>query len=436
MIINVTINHYKVFSNKVCLSLEGDSHSKRLDENIYHSDTGFNSLKAVGIFGPNNVGKSSLLEALSIIKMVLSGRNVYIPPDILGKNNITDLETTFLYHNKVYSYKFKYDSTLVDSSPIGFIYERLALLTKGSEKRNKETLIYEIDTAKDKYIYSGNSKLSSLLRGTSRGTCALFSVNPSISIEIASLQKEIRGFSDSLEIIRGERVSLSKTIEIFKRNEDDALLLKELIKDAGLGIEDFGYDALSSVSSSASLSPLGEGVPSETSEDAYHLYSIKEGDESNRRVPFLLIDSGGTRKVVALAGYIVDALKSDKTIIIDELGNSLHIGLCTAIISMFNSELNRGAQLIFTSHDTALLDTSLLFRKDQIWFLSREEGKQYLYSLADFNAAKDGARPTSNNAEKYRLGMYGAVPKINIYSALADIEETRADASKGDIDGE
>ncbi len=430
MILSVSINNYKAINNEVTLSFEGEPHIKRLNDNLYISESGFTSLKSLGIFGPNNVGKSCLLECLSLLKMILSGRSVYIPADIFSsEKKITELGITFLYKEKVYSYTCKYDSEVVEgeSAPVGFIYEKLSEIEKGSEKRNKETTLFKVDVPNDKYIFKGNSKVAQMLRATSRERSALFSLNPSIAKEVKEYQDICKGFSDTLEVFRSERVPLTKTIEIFKRNDSEAKLLKALITAADLGISDFGYLESSETHRVNEESPLGES-PTIDSDDAYRLYSTKAGDVTNKRVPFLSVDSTGTRKVIALLGYIEDALINDKTIVIDELGNSLHIGLCTAIISMFNSELNHKGQLLFTSHETALLDTSILFRKDQIWFLSKEEGKEYLYSLSDFNAGNDGARPTSNNAEKYRLGQYGAIPKINIYSALADIEANRPDS--------
>ncbi|MCD8204097.1 MAG: ATP-binding protein [Coprobacillus sp.] len=430
MILSVTINNYKAINNRVSLSLEGDKHTKRLEDNIYSGETGFSILKSVGIFGPNNVGKSCLVECLSILKRILNGHSIVIPPDMFSsEKKITELGISFLYNEKVYSYKCLYDtSPFSNSSQIGFIYEKLSIVEKGSEKREKETTLFMIDTVKDKYIFKGSAKVASLLKASSRERSALFSLNKNVSSEVSLYQDICKGFSDSLEIFRGEYIPLSKTVEIFKENKEEARLLKALIVAADLGIDDFGYMEGEMGPTSLAKSPLGEETSLNRSDEAYRLYSTKSDDLSRKRVPFLSVDSTGTRKVIALLGYIVDALKNDKIVVIDELGNSLHIGLCTAIISMFNSELNHKGQLIFTSHDTALLDTSILFRKDQIWFLSREEGKEYLYSLSDFNARGDGARPASNNAEKYRLGEFGAIPKINIYTALSELEALRPDS--------
>jgi AAA15 family ATPase/GTPase len=83
--------------------------------------------------------------------------------------------------------------------------------------------------------------------------------------------------------------------------------------------------------------------------------------------------------------------------------------LSKALIKMFNNpEINKNnAQLIFTTHDTTLLDGEI-FRPDQIWFTEKDNSMTKLYSLFDF-------RPRENESlqKGYLLGRYGAIPFIN-----------------------
>ena len=121
-------------------------------------------------------------------------------------------------------------------------------------------------------------------------------------------------------------------------------------------------------------------------------------------------ESLGTQVIFNFIPFIRDAINNQKVIIVDELDKSLHPFLVQYIVEMFNnSEVNKtGAQLIFNTHDTNLLDLNLL-RRDQIWFTEKnaENGVSDLYSLADFSVRK------SENAEKgYLLGRYGAIPFI------------------------
>ena len=107
--------------------------------------------------------------------------------------------------------------------------------------------------------------------------------------------------------------------------------------------------------------------------------------------------------------------------VIDELDSSIHFKLTRAIVSMFNNELNDKAQLIFTVHDVTLMDCQKLFRKEQIWFVSKDEEKVYVYSLADFTAT-DGVRDTSDIIEKYRKGIFAALPEPELIKSLLSLK--------------
>jgi len=75
---------------------------------------------------------------------------------------------------------------------------------------------------------------------------------------------------------------------------------------------------------------------------------------------------------------------------------------------LMDKETNpHGAQLVFTTHDTHLLDTKYL-RRDQIWFTEKDATEASdLYSLLDFKVRND--RDIEND---YINGRYGAIPFI------------------------
>lgn len=140
-------------------------------------------------------------------------------------------------------------------------------------------------------------------------------------------------------------------------------------------------------------------------------------------MPSILFDSLGTRKIASLASYIIEALEEGKILIIDELDSSLHFKLTRAIIALFNNELNKKAQIICTLHDISLLDCKRLFRKDQIWFTSKDANGSKLYSLKDFSYYKDGIRETSDIIEKYSKGLLGAIPEPDLISILLESDD-------------
>ena len=121
-------------------------------------------------------------------------------------------------------------------------------------------------------------------------------------------------------------------------------------------------------------------------------------------------ESLGTRRLFAFAGPVIDVLRQGRVLIVDELDGSLHPLMVRFLLQMFHSpELNRnGAQLIFTTHDTSLLDKDL-FRRDQVWFVEKDRTQATrLYPLTDFSPRKNEALERG-----YLMGRYGALPFLS-----------------------
>ncbi|WP_368248609.1 ATP/GTP-binding protein, partial [Intestinimonas butyriciproducens] len=111
-----------------------------------------------------------------------------------------------------------------------------------------------------------------------------------------------------------------------------------------------------------------------------------------------------------LIGVVKKALDLGTLLVADEMDAHLHPLLTKHLVSLFDStEFNpKGAQLIFTSHSTNLLDLDFL-RRDQIWFTEKDEqtAATDLFSLYDFSIRKD------TKVEKgYLIGRFGAIPFI------------------------
>lgn len=122
-------------------------------------------------------------------------------------------------------------------------------------------------------------------------------------------------------------------------------------------------------------------------------------------------ESAGTISWLALAVPAIEALRKGSILCVDEIDASLHSQLVDILVGMFeDEELNtRGAQLLFTSHDTYLLSnlTEHHLEPAQIWFTEKGgDGATELYSLDEFPRHKD-----ANVARRYLSGRYGAVPR-------------------------
>jgi AAA15 family ATPase/GTPase len=127
-------------------------------------------------------------------------------------------------------------------------------------------------------------------------------------------------------------------------------------------------------------------------------------------------ESDGTQRFFQLLGPWLETVALGFTVFIDELEVSLHPLLTRELIKFIqNPKINKsGAQLIFTTHDTTLLDPELL-RRDQIWFTEKDKsGATNLYSMSDYKER----RPRKGEAMQkgYLSGRYGAIPILEAFS--------------------
>jgi len=139
----------------------------------------------------------------------------------------------------------------------------------------------------------------------------------------------------------------------------------------------------------------------------YHKTKNINGEESITPFDLTLQESSGTNRFIAWIGIWIDVISNGKTLIIDELGTSMHSLLSKHLISEFHSENIYQSQLIFTTHDTNLM-TLELFRRDQIWIVDRDLlGNSQLYPISDFKIKKGKVIENS-----YLQGVYGGIPHI------------------------
>ena len=128
------------------------------------------------------------------------------------------------------------------------------------------------------------------------------------------------------------------------------------------------------------------------------------------------MESEGTKKVIEMSGPIFDTLRLGKVLIVDELDAKLHPLLTRSILQLFmNPETNaHGAQLIFATHDTNLLNLAYL-RRDQIWFTEKDKTESTdLYSLLEFKDENGTKIRNDRSVQKdYINGRYGAIPFLN-----------------------
>lgn len=120
-------------------------------------------------------------------------------------------------------------------------------------------------------------------------------------------------------------------------------------------------------------------------------------------------ESAGTHRLFSLLGPWLDILSEGYTVCIDEIETSMHPIMVRELLKLFFSdkENTAGAQIIFTTHNPLLLDSTLM-RRDQVWFTDKDdEGAVHLYPLTDYKP-----RGGESLIRGYMAGRYGAVPFV------------------------
>jgi hypothetical protein len=154
----------------------------------------------------------------------------------------------------------------------------------------------------------------------------------------------------------------------------------------------------------------------ERKKETYQVFAVHNFNNSDEsvRIPFN-DESSGTIKMFSLYQAFSDVLERGSILFADELDIKLHPLLMRNIILTFSDpEKNpNNAQLIFTTHNTIYMDMGLL-RRDEIWFIEKNNNISELYSLGDF-VEPDGTkvRKDANYEKNYLLGNYGAIPSLS-----------------------
>ena len=420
MLLSVRVNNFLVFEGKAQLSLLADAGIKKFYSNV-HACGDFEVLKSACVYGGNNVGKTCMLRALATIKKVLSDCDFSMPVNIFTQSDVCSLGVSFTAGDKAYSYDFCYDVSRSGGHCKGFIYERFAQIIKDGDAFS-EREIFVRDTVNERYRFDGDERLGELLGMVSSSNIAVFTINENKYPAAAECKKLLTDFARSVEVVDMNNIPIDKTISVLKDNKDIRERTVELIKLADLDIDDYLYADIPA--SDESISPQECVLKMGNSpEDMYRLTSVHKG----KAVKSLVFDSTGTKKMVAIASYIIEALTEGKILVVDEIDSSLHFKLTRAIVSLFNNELNVNAQLIFTVHDVTLLDCRRLFRKDQIWFASKDEDGVKLCSLSDIIGQKNNSRNENDVMESYKEGTLGALPEPDLIAVLLGRDEDEAE---------
>jgi hypothetical protein len=372
-------------------------------------------LRSVAIYGPNASGKTNLLQAIDFMESFVTqsskegqeGEPIDVKPFLfneVSRSEPSEFEVLFLQEGIRYQYGFAVNRTRVT-------HEWLIAYPEGRPQRWFER---EFDTSADKETWYFGSKFKghkALLQETTRSN-ALF-LSTAVQLNNEQLKPVYNWFHQKLHTISvggltpGFSASLCKTEAGRKR-------ILEMLNAADLSIRDLKVETIK-FDSSDLPSDMPDAIKDmiEKEFDGKEIGEVKFIHMVAGTKELVALDpddeSAGTRKLFTLAGPWLDVIDNGHVLFVDELNNSMHPLMVRFLISLINNpQINqKNAQLIFSTHDTSVLDNDLL-RRDQIWFTEKDAtNATRLYPLSDFTPRKGEALEKG-----YLKGRYGALPYI------------------------
>jgi len=415
MLIEFNITNYRSIKENQKLSMVAAKDPSHQDANCMPSgiDAIPQIVRTAVLYGPNASGKSNLISALAFMRSMVEtsavgireGQALNISPfrfDSETTNQPSEFEVTFIDNGVRYQYGFALNATRV-------IKEWLLVYVERKAQRWFERN-YDDKKGKDRWYFGshlvGGKKQHQLWSDSTRGN-ALF-LSAAVNLNSEQLRPIFNWFVNKLIIVGSNSQPLPfYTMERIKNELDKPQIIK-FLQAADLGITDVQIKMQKGQHVQLRLESGVAAIESKQEADIPSATLFHQGKGQNNFVGFdLNEESHGTQRIFAYAGPILDVLRDGKILVVDELDGSLHPKMIHFLVSIIqNAHLNKNnAQLIFTTHNTSLLDTEF-FRRDQIWFMEKDkEQASHLYPLTDFSPRKSEALEKG-----YLIGRYGALP--------------------------
>lgn len=351
----------------------------------------------LALYGANASGKSNIISAFSTFQELIKSEinsTLFIPNRICDKCDTTEFTIKYNYLDKDYEYTIEYNSQSI-------IKEHLICNQKSIFKIDSTTIkpIFKINIYEDLFYNSMRLQkiyetecCNELRLQTSSFMKKLATAYSGLNFDLTNAYKYI---IDSLYILDSNTISPEDSINILAKNnnkEEIELAIEKIfttLKALDIGISNYSYDS----TKNKNITNLKLAHKNINKQDEY--FPIKE-------------ESLGTNILFGLLGYIFKVIENGGVLIVDEFDKSIHSLLFYKLINLFlskDSNKNK-AQLIFTAHNTDLMDTDLP-RVSEIGIIEKTIKKGTIINrLCDF----DNIRNVTNFRKQYLLGTFSGIP--------------------------
>ena len=380
MVLEIRLSNMFSFRDEVTLDLQAakiqTKKARELEGNLFSVD-GEQMLKSVALFGANASGKSNVIKAIrACVNMVRSSHNYNVDTKFAISpfkfeeyaNKPSSFYIRFLLNGVEYEYSFFFmHDEIITETLYYYPNGRKSLVFSRDESRGTEKKdIYEFKTViKRPFDVADNTSKKTLY--ISRAS--------QMDREIA--QKIFLFFCNDI-VLDYQVANIDSLDNLFKERKEQML---EVLRTADSDIIDFKIQ-------NNAITTFHRTNPSVAFD-------------------FETEESEGTKTLFRMMVRMIGIIHEGKMLLVDEIANSLHTQLVEFVIGMFNHSDH--AQLIYTTHNTHLLNTDFQ-RRDQVYFVNkREDGSSDLYSLFDFKDFRD----TLDMEKAYLQGRFDAIPTIS-----------------------
>ncbi len=415
MLVEFKVSNYLSISEEQTLSMVANNADKTLLNHIKEFDKyKIKVLRTAGIFGPNASGKTNMLKAIDFMKKLVlySSRNLPNAPTgvipfkfLKGKDNrLLKFETTFILDDGVlYSYGFELSEKEIYNEWLHYY-----------PKNQKRNLFQRSKTDGYKFgsdMKGRNKSIADMTKENSLFLSVAATMNEEKAKNIYAFFNNISPVLNQIDLL-SSIIFMNNIVEYYKNKGKDKLI--SFLQKADLGITDLEIKTKNISKGVEVLTKIlqDKGIEIKSSNKELDMDNLV-GDEINFTHEYdgisgkLTIneESSGTQKLFYLLPFFIE---NKGIILIDELELSMHPHLINLLLD-FYYDIYPDSQLIFTSHNSDLLDTEK-FRRDEIWFTEKgKNGGTALFSLDDI---KPKPRLEDDIKMRYLYGQYGAVPNI------------------------
>lgn len=402
MLLDFSVTNYSSFAEVNTLYMT-PTVIKEFPDNILSEDS-CKSLSIAAIYGANASGKSNLLNAIATMRDLIvkdakrnSAETLPYNPFLFQENTaqaLTRFEIEMRIEGVTYRYGMEYNAQKIDAE---WLFE--------TPKKSERVLFLRDNQT---FEISNHFKEGKGLEHRTRENGLFLSVVDQFNGQIA--KKIVHWFSEKLNIISGITHDFRNFSLKLAQQKEHEPRIKKFFAALDVGFEDF------------KIVENGKKII----ETKHTIFNAENQAIAEKWVDMKDYESSGTNKLFDLSGPIFDTLAIGGVLVVDELDAKLHPLLTLGIIDLFQNKVinDKNAQLIFTTHETFLLNKGEL-RRDQINFVEKDRfGKSELYQLVRYREDGEKIRNDRSFEKDYLAGSYGAAPFLGDLEILKILPNT------------